>query len=272
MKDLQLQTPQREPASAIRRPKSTTDLSKNLRKASKKKLSPAFKAVSGDESAILEPLKEVSEVSDDNPVAASVEASKKKPSPAFKAVSGDESAVVESLMEVSEVSDDNPFPESFENFIVQMDSMNTPSSNKEDISDLTSPVLSQFSVVTSDDLVSLNASDAKWENPGADSTPDEIKSAEAELVIKHLREALIQVTKSKNVGSSQKILKALISIIIEEINGVKYEESGWLKKKFLSKKANIVFYILVMGICVVLMFWFLNLYCEPFHVRGPPPT
>ncbi|CAA0829414.1 Unknown protein [Striga hermonthica] len=313
MKDLQLQTPQREPASAIRRPKSATDFSKNLRKASKKKLSPAFKAVSGDESAVLESLKEASEVSDDNPFAESVEASKKKPSPAFKAVSGDESAVLKFLKEVSEVSDDNPFPESVENFIALMDPMGTPSSNKvdisnlsspvlsqfsvvtsdnlvtlnasdtkcensgadsnkEEVSDLTSPVLSQFSVVTSDNLVTLNASDTKCENPGADSTPDEIKSVEAELVIKHLMEARIQFLKSKNVGSSKKILEALIKIIIEEFNGVMYEESGWLEKIFLSKKAIMVFCSLVMGIWVVLMFWFFNLQYEQSQFRGPTPT
>ncbi|PIN19212.1 hypothetical protein CDL12_08105 [Handroanthus impetiginosus] len=73
MRDLQLQTPQRDQNSVNRRLKSTSDLNKNLRKVTKKNLNPAFKAVSEDDSAVLQSLKEFSEVSDENLFAESAE-------------------------------------------------------------------------------------------------------------------------------------------------------------------------------------------------------
>ncbi|KAL6532529.1 hypothetical protein OROGR_014499 [Orobanche gracilis] len=114
-------------------------------------MSPAFKAVSEDESAVFESIKEFPEVSDDNHFVESAEILQKKLSPAFKALPEDESAVLESLNEFSVISHDNPFVESAENFIALMDPLDTPSSKKVAISDLTSPTLSSISVITSEE-------------------------------------------------------------------------------------------------------------------------
>ncbi|XP_057775444.1 putative late blight resistance protein homolog R1A-3 [Salvia miltiorrhiza] len=55
-------------------------------------------------------------------------------------------------------------------------------------------------------------------------------SVEAEVLIKHLREAKVQVSKSKDVGPSKNVVEALINIIIEEFRGSVYEEDEWLDK------------------------------------------
>ncbi|KAI3469269.1 hypothetical protein Pfo_025932 [Paulownia fortunei] len=228
MRDFQLQTPQRDQTSANRRSKSTSDLSKNLRKVAKKSLNPAFKAVSEDDSAVLE-----------------------------------------SLKEFSEVSDDNPFGESAENFISLVSPVDRHSSETVAISDLTSPSLSSSSVITSDKHVAINATGTKCKNPEVDSFK-KTESIEAEVVIKHLREARIQVLKSKDVGHSKKLLDALISIIVEEFYGGLYEENEWLDK-LLSRKANLVFLSFMMGVYSILMFWFLNSGAKGF-LTGPTPT
>ncbi|KAK6160964.1 hypothetical protein DH2020_004345 [Rehmannia glutinosa] len=229
MRDLQLQTPQRDQTSANRRSRSTSDLNKIPRKVSKKSLSTAFKAVSEDDSTVLEPLKEF-----------------------------------------SEVSDDNPFVESAENFIALANPVDTHSSETVAISDLTSPSLSSFSVITSDDHVAVNPADTNGRNRETDFF-NEIKSIETELVIKHLREARIQVLKSKDVGPSKKILDAMINIIIEEFYGGLYEENEWLDK-LLSRKANMVFLSFMMGIYAILMFWFFYSDDTGFLTTGPTPT
>ncbi|GFQ03212.1 hypothetical protein PHJA_002465000 [Phtheirospermum japonicum] len=232
MKDIQLQTPQRDQTSTNRRSKSTSDLSKNPRKA---------------------------------------QVSRKKLSPAFQAASEDESSVLESLKEFPKVSDDNPFVESAENFIALVDPVDTPSSQTAAISDLTSPTLSTFSVITSENHVSFNATDTKCENSTEADFFDEIKSIETEVVIKHLREARIRVLKSKDVGSSKKILDALIKIAIEELYGGVHEENEWLDK-LLSGKANVVVLSLMMGIYAIFMLWFFNSDAKGFRSTGPTPT
>ncbi|KAL6548190.1 hypothetical protein OROGR_008611 [Orobanche gracilis] len=263
MKDIQVQTPQGDQAIAARRSKSTSDPNKNQRKVLKKKLSPAFKAVSEDDSAVFEPLKEFPEVSDDNPFVESAEVLQKKMIPAFKALPEDESAVLESLNEFPVLSNDNPFVESAENFIAP----DTPS-EKVAISDLTSPTLSSFSVITSDD----RATDTEFKIHESDFL-DEIKSIETEVVIKHLREARIQVLKSKDVGSTKKILDALINIAIEEYNGgvFGHEEKKGVKK-FLPKKANMIFLSFMMGVNALLMLWFFSADANGFDTTGPTPT
>ncbi|KAL0457514.1 UNVERIFIED_CONTAM: hypothetical protein Slati_1090600 [Sesamum latifolium] len=91
---------------------------------------------------------------------------------------------------------------------------------------------------------------------------------EAEVVIKHLREARIQVLNSKDVGPSKKLLDALINIIIEEFYGGLYDEKEWLDK-FLSNKANLVFLSLMLGIFAIIMCGFLR---SGTNLTGPTPT
>ncbi|KAG8370131.1 hypothetical protein BUALT_Bualt14G0085500 [Buddleja alternifolia] len=66
MRDFQLQTPQRNQASANRRSKSTSDVNRNLRKITKKSLNPVFQAVSEEDSSVSNNSKEISEDFDDN--------------------------------------------------------------------------------------------------------------------------------------------------------------------------------------------------------------
>lgn len=123
------------------------------------------------------------------------------------------------------------------------------------VSDLTSPALSS-SAITSDKHVVINSADTKCGSPEVDSF-NKVESVEADLVIKHLREARIQILVSKDVGSSKKLMDALINIIIEEFYGGLYEENEWLDK-FLSRKANLAFLSLMMVVYAMLMFWFFS--------------
>ncbi|KAL8484808.1 hypothetical protein ACS0TY_027193 [Phlomoides rotata] len=226
MRDVQFQTPQRDQHSANRRQKTASDLNKNLRKVTKKSLNPAFKAVSEDDSAVLE-----------------------------------------SLNELSEASDENPYGECVENFLASVNLVDTSSSETAAISDLASQSESPSSVITSHKHAAVNETNTKI--PEVDSL-NKIKSIEAELVIKHLQEARIQVMKSNDLGPSKKLLKALINIIIEEIHGGLYEESDWLDK-LLSGKSNLVILSFGMAIIVLLMLWFLRLSSLRF-LATPTPT
>ncbi|KAK4425971.1 hypothetical protein Salat_1791100 [Sesamum alatum] len=228
MRDIQLQTPQRDQSSGNRRLKSTSEINKNLRKVTKKSLNPAFKAVSEEDIVVLE-----------------------------------------SLKEFSEVSDDNPFAESAENFIISVNPAEPHSSETVAISDITSPSFSSSSVVTSDAHVTINASHRKGKNPVVDSSR-KMEPIEAEVVIKHLREARIQVLNSKDVGPSKKLLDALIDIVIEEFYGGLYDEKEWLDK-LLSNKANLVFLSIMLGIFAIIMCGFLHSGTNGY-LTGPTPT
>ncbi|KAG8370130.1 hypothetical protein BUALT_Bualt14G0085400 [Buddleja alternifolia] len=66
MRDFQLQTRQRDQASANRGSKSTYDVNRNLRKITKKSLNPVFQAVSEEDSSVSKNSKEISKDFDDN--------------------------------------------------------------------------------------------------------------------------------------------------------------------------------------------------------------
>lgn len=89
-------------------------------------------------------------------------------------------------------------------------------------------------------------------------------------MIKHLKEARIQLLKSNDVGPSKKLLEALTKIIIEEIHGGLYEERDWLDK-LLSRKSNLVILSFGMAIIVLLMLLFLSL-SSPRSLTTPTPT
>ncbi|KAG8370132.1 hypothetical protein BUALT_Bualt14G0085600 [Buddleja alternifolia] len=176
---------------------------------------------------------------------------KKSLNPVFKAVSEEGSAVLESPKEISE------------NFVSSVKSVDTPSSETDAISDLSSPSFSSLSI-TSDKHSVTNASDTKHEHPKLDSFK-KIESIEAEKVIKYMREARLCVLKSNDVGPSKKLLDALINIIIEEFYGGLSEEKEieWFDK-LLSTRANLVFLSFMLGIFVVFIFKFSNLRAEGF--------
>ncbi|KAG8370548.1 hypothetical protein BUALT_Bualt14G0128600 [Buddleja alternifolia] len=192
---------------------------------------------------------------------------KKSLNPVFKAVSEEESAFSESPKEVSKVFDENPFSDSPENFLAPVNIVNTPSSETGAISDLTSPSFSSLSI-TSDKYSVVNASGTKHEHPKSDSFK-EVESIEAEMVIKHLREARVHVLKSNDVGPSKKLLDALIDVIIEEFYGGLDEEKEWLDK-LLSTKANLIFLSFMLGIFAVFVFWFSNSGAKEFVTELTP--
>ncbi|KAL2229665.1 UNVERIFIED_CONTAM: hypothetical protein Sindi_1560900, partial [Sesamum indicum] len=152
------------------------------------------------------------------------------------------------------------------NFIISVNPVEPHSSETAAISDITSPSLSSSSVVTSDAHVTISAMQNKGKIPVVDSSK-KMEPIEAEVVIKHLREARIQVLNSKDVGPSKKLLDALINIIIEEFYGGLYDEKEWLDK-FLSNKANLVFLSLMLGIFAIIMCGFLHY----GFLTGPTPT
>ncbi|KAL8061256.1 hypothetical protein ABFX02_02G075600 [Erythranthe guttata] len=221
----EIQTPQRDQSSANRSTKSkcSSNLSSDPRKAMKKCLNPAFKAVSEEDLTVTEFLKEFPEVS---------------------------------------VNDQ--FGESAENFIAAYP-VDTHSLKTVAISDLTS---SPSSEITSDKHILTNARDTKLEDAEIGSDL-KIESYEAEVVIKHLREARIQVMKSKDLGPSKKLLDAMIKTVIQEFYGGLYEENEWLDK-LASNKGNLVSLIFMMGVFAVLVFWFFNSGTKGFVTMSSP--
>ncbi|KAL7119663.1 hypothetical protein ACP275_02G076200 [Erythranthe tilingii] len=185
--------------------------------------------------------------------------------PAFKAVSEDDFTVTEFLKEFPEVSVTDQFGESAVNFIAAYP-VDTDSSKTVAISDLTS--LSPSSEITSDKHILTNARDTKLGDAQIDSD-HKIESYEAEVVIKHLREARIQVMKSKDLGPSKKLLDAMIKTVIQEFYGGLYEDKEWLDK-LLSSKGNLVSLIFMMGIFSVLVFWFFNSGTKGIVTMSPP--
>ncbi|KAH6831832.1 hypothetical protein C2S53_008325 [Perilla frutescens var. hirtella] len=226
MRDLQLQTPQRDQTPANRRPKTAPDLNRNPRKGAKKSLNPAFKALPEDDSAVLE-----------------------------------------SLEEFVGASDDNPFSESAENFFAVVHASETQSTEKV-VSDLTSTLASTS--VTATPYKHVASDTANTRSPEKVDSFQMTKSVEAEVVIKHLREARIQVLKSKDVGPSKKLVEALINVIIEEFHGGLYEENEWLDK-LLSRKSNLIFLISIMVMFSLLMVWFSDWSLKE-SFTGPTPT
>ncbi|KAL8551209.1 hypothetical protein ACS0TY_000334 [Phlomoides rotata] len=142
-----------------------------------------------------------------------------------------------------------------QNFLASVNLVDTSSSETVAISDLASQSEPPSSEITSHKHVAVNEMNTKI--PEVDSLK-KIKSIEAEVVIKHLKEARIKVMISNDLGPSKKLLEALINIIIEDIHGGLYEESDWLDK-LLSGKSNLVILSFGMAIIVLLMLRFLSL-------------
>ncbi|XP_047964280.1 uncharacterized protein LOC125208671 [Salvia hispanica] len=215
MRDLQLQTPQRDQHSANRRLRTVSALN-NLRKTAKNSLN---------------------------------------------------SAALESPKEFSEASNDSPLAESAENSLASVHPAEPQSSESVDVSDLTSTLSS--SSVAPTPCKHVTTETVSTEKPEVD-TLKMGGSVEAELVIKHLREARIQVLKSKDIGPAKSIVEALIRITIEEVHGGVHEEDEWLDKLF-SSKFTPVFLICMMVLCSVLMVGFIN-WIWNGSFTGPAPT
>ncbi|KAG6396376.1 hypothetical protein SASPL_142524 [Salvia splendens] len=256
MRDLQLQTPQRDQHSANRRLRTVSDLNGNLRKTAKKSLNPVLKAQSEDDSAILESPKEFSETA------------KLSSNPVLKSISEDDSAVLESPKEFSEASNDSPLTESAENFLASVHPAEPQSSESVDVSDLTS-TLSSSSSVAPTPCKHVTTETVSTKKPEVDTLKME-GPAEAELVIKHLREARIEVLKSKDIGPAKSIVEALIRITIEEVHGGVHEEDEWLDK-LISSKFTPAFLICMLVLCSVLMVGFIN-WIWNGSFTGPTPT
>lgn len=141
----------------------------------------------------------------------------------------------------------------FQNFFASVHPSERHSLDTVAVSDLTSIALSSVTATPYEDVAFDMANN---ENPEVDCF-EIAGSVEAEVVIRHLKEARIQVFKSKDVGPSKKLVEALITIIIEELHGGLYEKNEWLDK-LLSRRSSLVFLISVMGILSLLMVWFLE--------------
>ncbi|XP_057804456.1 uncharacterized protein LOC131019854 isoform X1 [Salvia miltiorrhiza] len=157
--------------------------------------------------------------------------------------------------------------EDFKNSLAPVHPAKTQLLESDTVSDLTSILSSSSVTATPYKHISI-------ETPYTDkSEMDSLKmggSVEAEVVLKHLREARVQVSKSKDVGPSKNVVEALINIIIEEFRGSVYEEDEWLDK-LLSSKLNQVFLICIMVLFSLLMVWFLSSSSNGSFTR-PKPT
>ncbi|XP_051113603.1 uncharacterized protein LOC127239475 [Andrographis paniculata] len=217
MRDLALQTPQRDQSSSARRLKSSSELNRNARKVTKKSLNPEFKAVSEEESV-----------------------------------------VTESLKEISDVSGDNSFSDSAEILITSLATPAADAYSTETVG-VSSPALSlsSSSVVTSDKQEFVATSEPQVSYPELDFLK-KIECVEAELVLKHLREARTEVLKSKDMGNSMKLLlDCLLDIIIDEFYGGVYKKKEWVDK-LLSNMLKLSFMIGITFALFIIVFWIFN--------------
>ncbi|KAL2534730.1 Uncharacterized protein Adt_08081 [Abeliophyllum distichum] len=222
MRNLYLQTPQKDHTPANRRSKSVSDHNKNPHKVSKKSLHSLSTEVSENESSAFESPKESIDFS------------------------------------ITENSNASTSPGA------------TPSSEIVALSDL-SPSLSSSSsssVITCDKYIAVNDTNTKCENSGVNSLK-QIGSVEAEMVIKHLRDARIQVRISNDLDS-KKLLDALINIIIDELGGSRYEEKDWINE-LVSSNARVIIPSVLLGIFAILVFLLFNSGAKGVP-SGPPPT
>ncbi|KAL1537262.1 hypothetical protein AAHA92_29795 [Salvia divinorum] len=188
---------------------------------------------------------------------------KKSRNPVVKADSEDDSAVLESPKEFSEASDCSPFAESAENFLTSVHPTETQPSEPLPVSDLTSTLSSTSVTATPYKHDSLETTYTKILQVDSFKTAG---SVEAEVVINHLREARLQVLKSKDAGPQKKLVEALINIVIEEFHGGLYKENEWLDK-LLFRKFSWAFLVFI----PLLMVWFLDCSSTGSFPR-PTPT
>lgn len=131
------------------------------------------------------------------------------------------------------------------------------------------PSSSPKSIITSDEHAASVASVPKCENPDLDSIKN-IVPIEAEIVIKYLTAARIQVLKSEVEYESRKLLEVLLETIIKEFHGGLYKEKGMVDQ-LLTSRANLVFLSFMLGVLAVYVFSFLR-FGESSHSTTSTPT
>ncbi|CAI9779720.1 unnamed protein product [Fraxinus pennsylvanica] len=156
-----------------------------------------------------------------------------------------------------------------ENSITSTSPVATPSSDTVALSNH-SPSLSSSSVITCEKYIAASVSNSKSKCPEEVNSLKQIGSVEAEMVIKHLRDARIQVMNSNDMGRSKKLLEVLISVIIQELRGSPYEEKEWIDE-LVSSNARVVILNVLLGIFVILVFVLINSGAKGIP-SGPPPT
>ncbi|XP_022867820.1 uncharacterized protein LOC111387491 isoform X3 [Olea europaea var. sylvestris] len=188
--------------------------------------------------------------------------SKKSLNSVSTAVSENESSVVESPEKSIDFSIS-------ENSIASSSPVDTPSSETVARSDH-SPSLSSSSVITCDKYIAASVSSSKRKNPEEVNSLNKNGSVEAEMVIKHLRDARIQVTNSNDMDRSKKLLEVLISSTIKELGGSPHEEEDWINE-LVSSNARVVILGVLLGIFAILVFVLINSEAKGIP-SGPPPT
>ncbi|CAA2969851.1 Hypothetical predicted protein [Olea europaea subsp. europaea] len=164
-------------------------------------------------------------------------------------------------------SDLNKKPQ--KNFLVNPVATPTTKTETVALTDLSPSSSSLLSTITYDKDIANNASKNKCVNPEINSVKN-MESIEVDIVIKHLKDARVQVLNSSDVNYSKKLLDALINVVIEDFYGGLYEEKDWLNKLVLSKVRVVSLSILV-GILAVSVFLFSNSGAKGLH-NGLTPT
>lgn len=119
-----------------------------------------------------------------------------------------------------------------------------------------------------DDDVGFDAFNNKFEVSGLDSFKM-LESIEADMVVNSLKEARIQVLKSKDLGHSMNLLDAMINVVIEEFCDGKYGEKGWIDKRLSGNGCLASLAVMMLSFAFVV--WFLCLGSNGLP-SGLPPT
>ncbi|XP_075516042.1 uncharacterized protein LOC142550884 [Primulina tabacum] len=196
---------------------------------------------------------------------------RKSLNPAFAAISEEKVSdfATEFGSHISDVPVVTPVSELSENSVVNPVDSSVTSTSETIVRSDQAPASSPKSIITSDEHAASVASVPKCENPELDSIKD-ILPIEAEIVIKHLTTARIQVMKSEVEYESRKLLEVLLETIIKEFHGGLYKERG-LVYQLLTSRANLVFLSFMLGALAVFVFSFLRI-GESGHSTRSTPT
>ncbi|VFQ76244.1 unnamed protein product [Cuscuta campestris] len=163
---------------------------------------------------------------------------------------------------ISEVVDDFQFSESTETFVFPLHSeASTPSENSF-LHDLTSV----SSGVSSDIYTASTASSTYLCQSAEEKTP-----MEAEIAIKHLRQAQFQFTKSVDIGlQSKRLVDAMVEVVVQEVCG-STREKNW-SNSFILKKMFLLVSLIFPLVILAVLFTSLDTSSATQPFLGPLPT
>ncbi|KZV36636.1 hypothetical protein F511_28585 [Dorcoceras hygrometricum] len=200
---------------------------------------------------------------------------RKSLNPSFAAISEEKASdfakeTSEFSSPISAVSVDTHVSESSENYVISPLDYAEASTSETIVTADQAPSSSSSpkSIITAERAASF-FSVLKCENPELDSIKNTLPP-EAEMVIKHLTAARIQVSKSEVEYNSRKLLDILLEAIIQEFRDGLYKERC-LVDRLLTSKATLIFLSFMLGFLAVFVISFLG-FGENRHPNRLTPT